>query len=64
MLYQYRCLHCGDAFDSDKKLRIKHQYCGYCNAVLNGPADPSWLPSIRDREDADAMRKRGLQRIP
>lgn len=61
-MLQYQCLHCGDAFDSDKRLRLKQRYCGYCMAVVFGAPDPSWLPSVRDRDDVDTLRKRGFQK--
>lgn len=45
---KYRCVHCGDEFESDKRLAEKNRFCPYCYSVASPYAKPDsrWLPSL------------------
>lgn len=41
-------MHCGDEFESDKRLAEKNRFCPYCYSVASPYAKPDsrWLPSL------------------
>lgn len=48
----YQCVHCKDMFKSPKRLRLVDRYCPYCDAVVRGTPDKSWISKVRSREVA------------